>query len=191
MKIYLAASFARIEEMRNYADGLRLMGHSVTSHWITGAHDADDGISAAVPSHAICALEDIQDIEEAQVLIAFTEPPRTTYGRGGRHVEMGYALASGKIVIVVGHRENVFCFLDEVIFIESIAQISTALDEAERRRFPKLGNLAKDAATLRRLDEEAELRDDDEEMKELRRSGRDGRSGHTSSVGSLAKQYGR
>jgi hypothetical protein len=49
----------------------------------------------------------------AEVVVAFTEGPGDVEGRarGGRHVELGAALAAGKRVCVVGHRENVFCWL--------------------------------------------------------------------------------
>jgi hypothetical protein len=40
------------------------------------------------------------------------------YARGGRHVEFGVAVASGKRLIVIGYRENVFRWLAQVAFYD-------------------------------------------------------------------------
>lgn len=61
------------------------------------------------------ALDDIGDIECADVFIAFSEPPRSTASRGGRHVEFGYAHALGKVIVVVGAPENLFHYLPFVL----------------------------------------------------------------------------
>ena len=47
-------------------------------------------------------------MKEAQCVISFTEEPRKTNGRGGRHVEFGGAIALQKICVVIGPYENVF-----------------------------------------------------------------------------------
>ncbi|SRR6266404_871925 len=108
MQIYLAARYRRMVELRSYHDDLENMGHVVTSRWITGAHDALDASSAA--------REDRDDLLAADCVISFTEEPESHYGRGGRHVEFGMAMATGKRVLVVGYRENVFHHLPEVQF---------------------------------------------------------------------------
>jgi hypothetical protein len=43
---------------------------------------------------------------------------RIDSGRGGRHVEFGAAVATGKRLIVVGHRENLFHHLPGVEFFD-------------------------------------------------------------------------
>ncbi len=60
------------------------------------------------------AEEDYQDLCTCAVTISFTEIPRTSTSRGGRHVEFGIALALGQQVWVVGPRENVFHCLPDV-----------------------------------------------------------------------------
>lgn len=60
------------------------------------------------------ATEDVADVLAADTLVAFTEPPRASASRGGRHVELGLALAAGKHVVVIGPRENVFCWLPQI-----------------------------------------------------------------------------
>lgn len=111
MKIYLAARYSRREELNGYADWLRSRGHEITSRWLLGNHQIDDaGLSAeaAAEERARFACEDWEDLMAADCCISFTEAPRSSNSRGGRHVEFGAALADRKACIVVGPRENVF-----------------------------------------------------------------------------------
>jgi nucleoside 2-deoxyribosyltransferase len=58
------------------------------------------------------AETDIDDIRRADALVAFAE--EAAGGGGGRHVELGVALALGKLVIVVGRPEHLFHRLPQV-----------------------------------------------------------------------------
>lgn len=135
MRIYLAARYSRRVELCAYRDQLVLDGHTVTSRWLAGKHQldsngrpiGDDGESliegtgfsaevAAAKMRERFAAVDLADVRACSVLVSFTESPTATYGRGGRHVEFGYALALRKKLIVVGHRENLFHFLPGVRF---------------------------------------------------------------------------
>lgn len=118
-QIYLAARYTRLGEMQQWRITLESIGHVVTSRWINGSHQIDDGqtIDATIDEKIRFATEDVEDLTSAEVVIAFTEPPRSGHSRGGRHVELGMALALRKRVIVVGHRENVFCWLPQVQFV--------------------------------------------------------------------------
>lgn len=115
MKVYLAARYSRRRELAGYAEELADLGIEVTSRWLTGQHETPpEGVPIDSPEHlAWCADDDLTDIGIADVLVAFTEPEGSVAGRGrgGRHFEMGYAAASEKHVLIVGHRENVFCHL--------------------------------------------------------------------------------
>lgn len=128
-KIYLAARYSRRVELCGYRADLEALGIEVTSRWLNGSHQldnqgipiTDDGerrFEAGDPSvdhlRAHFATEDVADVLAAEVLVAFTEEPRVANSRGGRHVELGIALASGKHVVVIGPRENVFCWLPQV-----------------------------------------------------------------------------
>lgn len=112
-KVYLAARYSRRAELLGYVTELARRGFHVTSRWLAGDHQAPDATedAAAMNLKVKWAQEDLQDIEEADILIAFTEKPRSDATRGGRHVELGYALAAGKAVVVIGPIENVFCAL--------------------------------------------------------------------------------
>ena len=118
-RIYLAARFSRRSEMRFHRDLLRSRGYLITSRWldahINNAEGKDSNLwerdhAQADPFRAICANEDLEDITRADYVIAFTEPPYCDYypGTGGRHVELGYAIAKHKTIFIVGYRENVF-----------------------------------------------------------------------------------
>jgi nucleoside 2-deoxyribosyltransferase len=109
MKIYLAAKYSRREEMQRYANQLAARGHQVTSRWIHGDHEGDGYMARA----ARFAQEDLDDLAEADCLIQFVESARAET-RGGNHVEFGYALATGKLLVVVGVRGNVFHCLPQV-----------------------------------------------------------------------------
>lgn len=122
MKIYLAARYSRREELCGYRTQLEALGHVVTSRWLNGNHQVDDrglSVEGAQTERVRFATEDRDDVLSAEVLIAFTEAPRSSNSRGGRHVELGIALGTRSMaVIVVGPRENVFCCLPEVLVLE-------------------------------------------------------------------------
>lgn len=122
MKIYLAARYSRHPEMRAYRDDLEDLGHTVTSRWINGHHQMAEAtmFTAGAPEEVNrFALEDLEDLRAADLVINFTEVPRSGNNRGGRHVEFGMAHALGLGLIIVGHRENVFHYLPEVVFYPS------------------------------------------------------------------------
>lgn len=128
MFFYLAARFGRADELREYAEKLTALGHGVTSRWLYGSHgivgpngevsphgDAGTNSPEYARKRAAFALEDLDDLDAANSLIAFTEADDCPGGsRGGRHVELGYAIAECKNIYIVGPRENVFCWLPRV-----------------------------------------------------------------------------
>lgn len=114
MRIYLAARYSRIDELNEYKQDLRGLGHYVTSRWLEGEHRAADDDESR---WAEFAADDLEDIDDADMVINFTEPPREpSTNRGGRHVEFGYALAGNKFLIVVGPNENTFHPLADLRF---------------------------------------------------------------------------
>ena len=128
--VYFAARYSRREELLQYAQELEKRGVTVTSRWLKGDHQAtDDDLECDLQWSASLAKDDLEDVERANMLIEFSEEPRSVKTRGGRHVEMGYALALTKQdpypgwmryrVIVVGPRENVFDTLPSVVWYET------------------------------------------------------------------------
>lgn len=113
MKIYLAARFGAQQEMLGVRDVLTGLGHEITSRWIdldpavVGPSGLTVGQMSADPEGcAPYAAADMADLLAADAVAVFTVyGPSST---GGRHVELGAALASGKRVIVIGPLENIF-----------------------------------------------------------------------------------
>jgi nucleoside 2-deoxyribosyltransferase len=126
MKIYLAARYSRRDELCKYRAILESKGHQVTSRWLQGGHEItkEGSTQAAQEARTRFAQEDWDDLMQADCCVSFTEEPRKTTTRGGRHVEYGAALAKGMRCIVVGFRENVFHCLPEVEFCEKFEDVS-------------------------------------------------------------------
>jgi hypothetical protein len=133
MKIYLAARYSRRSELCQYREELREMGHTVQAVWLNGEHQISDSgkpigetgellVEGDDESSTHCAAElrqkfakdDLADVRACELLIAFTEKPRSGFSRGGRHVELGIAIGMGKQIMLVGPRENIFCWLPDV-----------------------------------------------------------------------------
>ena len=130
MKVYLASRYSRYQEMQRYRDDLQRLGNTVTSRWIDGDHQIDDAglsLQAKEAERIRFAQEDLADLLGASCVISFTEQPRATNSRGGRHVEFGIALGLRKRVIVVGYRENVFHCLPQVEFYHDWSAALAAL----------------------------------------------------------------
>lgn len=116
MRVYLAAAFERQQELRAYREALSARGIEVTSRWldIEGSSQVDGTAECEEDARAVHAQEDLDDVAAADALISFTG----TSGRGGRHVEFGFAVATGKRIMLVGQRENIFHFLPQVEWFE-------------------------------------------------------------------------
>lgn len=138
MIIYLASRYSRREELCGYREQIRGLGHRVDAVWLNGEHqisnegtpigeqgerlvEGDDGSDSerAAALRQKFAQEDFRDVMMSDLLIAFTEPPRSSASRGGRHVELGIALGMMKRVWIVGPRENIFCWLEDVRHFET------------------------------------------------------------------------
>ena len=121
MKIYLAARYGRRKELQGYAKQLRACGLTVNARWLQGEHqvggeDQEPPPLSAPMSMQPFALQDREDVFNSDAVISFTEAPRQEgASRGGRHVEFGLAEAWGKLLLVVGPRENVFHTLPSVV----------------------------------------------------------------------------
>ncbi len=122
---YFAASFDRGEELAPLAEFVQAFGHTVTSSWLAkavGNYEADEVAKGRTVEEVRieCSQQDLADIDAADVLVSFTESTRDRYFSGGRHVEFGYAVASGKGLIVVGPLENIFHHLPGICHFETI-----------------------------------------------------------------------
>lgn len=101
--IYLAAPWVNREVARVVRDELEAVGHVVTSRWL-GVLD-----SGPIPSSPEkCKQEanmDLNDIDLASLFLVLTDERPVG---AGHHVELGYALAKKKHIVVVGPIKSVF-----------------------------------------------------------------------------------
>ncbi|MDR1305295.1 MAG: nucleoside 2-deoxyribosyltransferase [Verrucomicrobiales bacterium] len=131
LKVYVAGPYSRKTELEQYAEQLRDAGYVITASWLYRP-EADDG-GFGDEQKTLAAAEDLADIKRADVMLSFTEPPGTVNRRGGRHVELGLALAWGKAVICIGEREHVFHYLPQVVWHGSVDAAIAALDALDEK----------------------------------------------------------
>lgn len=108
MKYYLAARFPRRAEMERIAKKINkaMPDAECVARWVFGG---EEGLNRMQIANL-----DLHDVNRADTLIIFTHPRGEPHPGGGRFVEMGYALAKQKRVIVIGDYENVFCHYSPV-----------------------------------------------------------------------------
>jgi nucleoside 2-deoxyribosyltransferase len=105
MKIYLAGPLSWAWRLHPVARRLTAAGHVITSRWLYQRPSSGARLRLA-------AAQDLADIDAADVVIHFTQAGK--YVGGARHVEAGYALGTGKRLVICGPRENLFYHLPHV-----------------------------------------------------------------------------
>ena len=68
-----------------------------------------------------CADEDLEDVARADLLMLFADPPKSVL-RGGKFVELGYALAKCSCVWIIGRAENVFGYATGVLRFDTFRE---------------------------------------------------------------------
>lgn len=109
--IYIAAPYPLKDEALLLRRSLLVAGHPVVSRWL----DEQDENSARTAR--LC----LDDVDAAAIVVALNPPQWANSGTGGRHVELGYALAKGKRVVVIGARTNVFHFHLDIEHADTVA----------------------------------------------------------------------
>ena len=108
MRIYLAASFSRKEELKKYREDMEAIGHECSSRWLdVEANDAAADLTLDEKTLQKYARKDLEDVVGSDMLIVFSEEEGVA-ARGGKHVEYGCALGCGIDVAVVGRTEHLF-----------------------------------------------------------------------------------
>ena len=124
--VAIAASYQHKEKMRAFAKKLEALNWHNISRWIH--RDDDDNDKEAYQQHAD---DDLSDIYDGKNFILFTEQYPTP-DRNSRLVEMGAALAWGKIVITIGPKETIFCYHEHVINYATEEEFLEALTTLKR-----------------------------------------------------------
>ncbi len=118
---YLAARYSRQAEMSLVADLLRAKGSAVTSRWLEEDEPEETQFLEGPDRWYLqTAQNDLVDILRSDTLVFFAEDPRVGVPRGGRHFECGFAYASGKRIVVVGGKENIFHYLPDITHYSSL-----------------------------------------------------------------------
>ena len=139
MKVYLASWFASKDEIKQRAEQLRAAGVEVTSRWLEETVKPTVAIQEVEdPYLRETAQIDIEDVLLANYVVLnvpsandlkTVDIPVSSWARGGRHFESGFQYATMMFflwlpesikktgprgMVLVGHRENVFHYLDGV-----------------------------------------------------------------------------
>ncbi len=131
-QFYVATDFARKEEAREVADALMVATPlQLRARWLTdqpvllegglGGELYDDQAEAACR----VAVEDLEDIWHSQVFVQLTSGEKA---RGGRHVELGYALGQAidrphRQIIALGPREHAFHYHPLVVHAPTVEDL--------------------------------------------------------------------
>lgn len=139
MRVYLASWFSSKDLIKARAEELRAVDIEVTSNWLEEKADPKSEIKdISGDIHRETAAIDIQDILDANAVVLHVPTaaeltdagiPVSSWARGGRHFESGFQYATmlffhflpnktrsrgSRQLIIVGHKENVFHYLDGV-----------------------------------------------------------------------------
>lgn len=109
MRLYLAGSAMRHADIEALAQELRNQGHAVVSTWhntldVELEQRSDELLQSMPHLYREPVQMALAELRSADTIVVVTGGP----GRGGRHVEFGYAIALGLHTIVIGPREHLF-----------------------------------------------------------------------------------
>lgn len=124
MQIYVAAPYVVRDYVREWVSSLEPLGIVSNASWLLEEHEIHAGTIGVGADHddkvvANNVAYDIAEARSADVLVLVTGSTASEFKpltmashpmfhTGGRHVEMGIAVATGTPIIVVGEPENVF-----------------------------------------------------------------------------------
>lgn len=129
INVYVAAPFRRRMFAEHVARLLEGEGFTVTSSWVhTTEEDGDCGGAISPADAKRNALVDLDDLMAADHMLLLNFPN----GRGGMHVEFGYALASGVKCVVIGKPTTIFHYLQDVEVYPSVRAYVSAWRDRRR-----------------------------------------------------------
>ena len=123
LKIYIASRWDDRPDALLIKKFIEDKGLICTSTWLT-PHDEQsmDALKGgAIEKPRQRAVKDFEDIDAADVYLVYSPKKSHRNGTGGKHVELGYALAKGKTCVLVGERENIFHYHPAVRVVDGVA----------------------------------------------------------------------
>lgn len=119
-KVYLAALYSTMDEMKKAVSLLEQAGHTSVARWINGIEEGQ--------TREAGAKFDLDDMEKCDTLLHFALPKGTYYKGGGRQFEFGYCYARGKRCFIVGQKgEHVFHYSPNILHFETLEEAIAAL----------------------------------------------------------------
>lgn len=130
MKIYIAGGYFKKDYFKEVANCLEAeFGVEITSSWLNEQWPPNTTLDQVEDSELRSfAVQDCADIQRADVFMLFSSDPKVPTVRGGRHVEMGIALALGKAIWVIGPKENVFHYIPGITHFKTLADLKQFMD---------------------------------------------------------------
>lgn len=123
LTMYVAADYRRQGEARTLLESVhRELGIQPLCRWAMEG-EPGEGMGGAVQDKAFAlaaAKMDLEDVYQADVFVQLTTGELC---RGGRQVELGFALANGKPILVVGPPEHVFHHHDTIDHVETFGEV--------------------------------------------------------------------
>lgn len=135
IKIYLASRHEDRPDIVAVRSRLQEQGFIITSRWLTDQQPQINGLIEDNETDSLTVqTNDLEDIDAADVLVVFS--PKKAFGNstGGRHVELGYALAKKKKIVLVGYRENVFHWNPAVLCVRTEEALFKLLKNFEKNK---------------------------------------------------------
>jgi hypothetical protein len=133
MRIYLSSNWQSQRRMRQMRERLEAEGFEICSSWLD-EDPAQRVEHLSLGERIEYAIRDMREVASADLLILDTLEPSLS---GGREVECGAALGSGKLVWIVGPVRNIFHELADRHFV-SWDHVPMALHDL--RRFLEVEN---------------------------------------------------
>jgi len=145
LRVYFAGAFARRAGLQALAEELTSSGRVLsTASWLAPGTELDDDARLSEEDLAGWALRNLGDIGSSELLVALTEGPGSPHRRGGRHAEVGAALALQRPVYLWGAPEHVFhrhplcwTYPDRTDLVAAVLRYATCPEvRVERRWLP-------------------------------------------------------
>jgi hypothetical protein len=116
LNVYIAGRYQDREELRDFAKHLEAVGdYKVISSWLHEDYPPTVAMKDLTPHDMhLMAEKDIEEIQDANLMVLFSQSDTAPTYRNGRLVEFGVALSVGMTVFVVGPAENIFFHCDGV-----------------------------------------------------------------------------
>lgn len=156
MKVYIAAPWSARATVVTCLDELAAIGYEPACTWPSSELRA-----AGTEDSAIVAATALEEVRSCDILVLLTRSALDTeHGTsGGRHVEVGIALARRRRVLVVGEPENAFHWLDQVDrapdwhgAVVHLARLLVDQPRKRKPRAPRVGEAGHEVVSLRASD---------------------------------------